>query len=166
MPTLSSDEAHGARQIVDCLHELGHRHIARIAGPERFAHTFVRDRIFNEETVALGMRYDCLHSDYTPEQGGECTSRLLSFPDSPTAIVYDNDVMAIEGMRVASEQGLSVPDDISIVSWDDSFMCTVTTPSITALWRDIPAWAAVRCLCCSSRLMAKRCLTPPNHRMN
>lgn len=138
LPTLSSDEAHGARQIVDCLHELGHRHIARIAGPERFAHTFVRDRIFNEETVALGMRYDCLHSDYTPEQGGECTSRLLSFPDSPTAIVYDNDVMAIEGMRVASEQGLSVPDDISIVSWDDSFMCTATTPSITALWRDIP----------------------------
>ena len=138
LPTLSSDEAHGARQIVDCLHELGHRHIARIAGPERFAHTFVRDRIFNEETVALGMRYDCLHSDYTPEQGGECTSRLLSFPDSPTAIVYDNDVMAIEGMRVALEQGLSVPDDISIVSWDDSFMCTVTTPSITALWRDIP----------------------------
>nr|MDK6328219.1 substrate-binding domain-containing protein [Alloscardovia omnicolens] len=60
----------------------------------------------------------------------------------PTAIVYDNDVMAIEALHVAAERGLSVPDDISIMSWDDSFACTATTPGITALWRDIPRLGA------------------------
>ena len=84
------------------------------------------------------MAYDCLHSDYLPEEGRECTERLLSLPNTPTAIVYDNDVMTVEGLHVALSKGLRVPDDLSLMSWDDSYMCTATTPSLTALARDIP----------------------------
>ncbi|MDK8073715.1 LacI family DNA-binding transcriptional regulator [Alloscardovia omnicolens] len=142
LPSMTSDDAEGARMIVDYLHELGHTHIARVAGPERYAHTFIRDRAFMEESASLGMTCDCLHSDYSPEQGRDMTNRLFAFSDSPTAIVYDNDVMAIEALHVAAERGLSVPDDISIMSWDDSFACTATTPGITALWRDIPRLGA------------------------
>lgn len=138
LPAITSDDTYGSRLIVDYLHELGHKHIARVAGPERYAHTFIRDRAFMAEASAMGMRCDSLHSDYSPEQGRDCTNRLLAFTDRPTAIIYDNDVMAVEGLHVAQEQGLIVPDDLSIVSWDDSFACTATTPSITALWRDIP----------------------------
>ena len=138
LTTVSSNDADGARQIVRYLHDLGHRHIARVAGPERFGHTYIRDRVFNEETSNYAMAYDCLHSDYLPEEGRECTERLLSLPNTPTAIVYDNDVMTVEGVHVALSKGLRVPDDLSLMSWDDSYMCTATTPSLTALARDIP----------------------------
>ncbi|MEJ5921408.1 LacI family DNA-binding transcriptional regulator [Bifidobacterium thermophilum] len=142
LTTVSSNDADGARQIVKYLHELGHRHIARVAGPERFGHTYIRDRVFNEETSKYSMAYDCLHSDYSPEQGRECTERLLSLPSAPTAIVYDNDVMTVEGLHAAVTKGLHVPDDLSLMSWDDSYMCTATSPSLTALARDIPKLGA------------------------
>ena len=57
-------------------------------------------------------------------------------------MIYDNDVMAIAGMSVAQEMGLSVPGDLSIVAWDDSPLCQLTHPPLTALSRDIPAYGA------------------------
>ena len=137
LPTISSNDADGAKQIVRYLHGLGHRHIARVAGPEPYGHTYIRDRVFNEETTRYRIAYDCLHSDYSPQQGRDCTERLLSLPDAPTAIVYDNDVMTVEGLHVAVKRGLKVPADLSLMSWDDSYMCTVTNPQLTALARNI-----------------------------
>ncbi|MBM6699538.1 LacI family DNA-binding transcriptional regulator [Bifidobacterium pullorum subsp. saeculare] len=137
LPTLTSDDAGGARLLVDYLHELGHTHIARVAGPERYGHTFSRDRAFIEETSAMDMRYDCLHADYSPEQGADCTARLLAFGDPPTAIVYDSDSMAIASMKVAAERGFAVPEQLSMIAWDDSFLCQTVTPGLTALHRSI-----------------------------
>jgi DNA-binding LacI/PurR family transcriptional regulator len=48
--------------------------------------------------------------------------------------------MAVAGLSVAQEMGLSVPADLSIVAWDDSLLCRVVHPSLTALSRDIPAY--------------------------
>lgn len=138
LPTLYTDDADGVHLIVEYLYGLGHRRIARVAGPEQLGHTLIRDRAFVEECVARGIHYDCLHTDYSPEEGGDCTSRLLAFPARPTAVVYDSDSMAVAGLRVVSARGLTVPDDLSIVSWDDSFVCESVTPPLTALWRDIP----------------------------
>ena len=61
----------------------------------------------------------------------------------PTAIIYDNDVMAVAGLAVAHEMGLSVPADVSLVAWDDSPLCQLVHPALTALSRDIPAYGAV-----------------------
>lgn len=137
LPTMTSDDTAGARLIVDYLHELGHRNIARVAGPERIGHTFIRDRAFTDETAALGMQYACLHADYSPDQGAECTKRLLTLAHPPTAIVYDSDAMAVSGLHVAQSQGIVVPTQLSIVSWDDSYMCENVAPALTALWRDV-----------------------------
>ena len=71
------------------------------------------------------------------------TIGLLTVADPPTAILYDNDVMAIAGLGVAQRMGVSVPDGVSILSWDDSPTCEVMHPSVTALRRDIPAAGAV-----------------------
>jgi DNA-binding LacI/PurR family transcriptional regulator len=57
-------------------------------------------------------------------------------------VIYDNDVMAIAGMSVAQEMGLRVPADVSVVAWDDSPLCQLTHPPLTALSRDIPAYGA------------------------
>ncbi len=70
------------------------------------------------------------------------TRRLLSSAQRPTAVIYDNDVMAIAGLSVAQEMGLTVPGDLSIVAWDDSPLCRLVHPPLTALGRDIPAYGA------------------------
>src|SRR6266545_1739485 len=58
-------------------------------------------------------------------------SRLLSSPTRPTAVLYDNDVMAVAGMSVAYEMGVDVPLDLSIVAWDDSVLCEIVHPQLT-----------------------------------
>ena len=62
--------------------------------------------------------------------------------ERPTAIIYDNDVMAIAGLGVAQEMGLTVPAELSIVAWNDTPLCRLVHPALTALSRDIPAYGA------------------------
>ncbi|MBW3079144.1 LacI family DNA-binding transcriptional regulator [Bifidobacterium simiiventris] len=137
LTTLSDDEPSAAHLLVDYCSELGHRRIARIAGPEELTHTFIRDSACMEETAALDMQYSCFHTDYSPEEGDKCTERLLSLPQPPTAIIYDNDVMAVSAVRTAMRLGVRVPEDLSVIAWDDSFLCRVNSPSVTALSRNI-----------------------------
>lgn len=137
LPTLASDDAGAVGMAVRYLDDIGHHNIARVAGPEELGHSYIRDAAFSEITMERGIRYRCLHTDYKPEAGAEATKRLLSVNPRPTAIVYDNDVMALAGQRIAAEMGVRVPEDLSIISWDDSYMCVATHPTLTALSRDI-----------------------------
>ena len=137
MTALSDNEKGAAHLIVDYCYELGHRHIARVAGPEMMGHTFVRVNAFLDETSELNLRYNCLHTDYSPAAGRRSVERLLSLPNPPTAIVCDNDVMALAAIRTARRLGFKVPEDLSIISWDDSFMCEINEPSVTALNRNV-----------------------------
>lgn len=139
LASLADDEQGAAHLLVDYCHELGHQRIARIAGPERYGHTFIRDNAFMEETAELDVQYSCFHTNYSPAEGQRCTERLLSLSKPPTAIIYDNDVMALAAVKAANAMGVSVPDRLSIISWDDSFLCSVSAPSITALSRDVVA---------------------------
>jgi DNA-binding LacI/PurR family transcriptional regulator len=137
LTALSDDEQSAAHLIVDYCHELGHQRIARVAGPEELGHTFIRDNAFMEEAAALDLQYSCFHTDYSPAEGQKCTERLLSLSRTPTAIIYDNDVMALAALKTAARLGIAVPDGLSIISWDDSFLCEVSVPSITALGHNI-----------------------------
>ena len=137
LPSLSSADADAVRQAVRYLYDLGHRQIARVGGPESLAHSYIRDSAFADVATELGMRYRCLHSDYTPESGRAATKRLLGFGEYPMAIIYDNDVMALAGLGVANARGIAVPDELSLMSWDDSFMCTAAYPNLTAMGRDV-----------------------------
>jgi DNA-binding LacI/PurR family transcriptional regulator len=138
-----SDEGAALTEVVEYLHALGHRRIARVGGLPDLLHTVIRTEAFTQVCERLGLE-DALTvpSDYTGEDGARATRRLLSSPQRPTAVIYDNDVMAIAGMSVAQEMGLSVPGDVSIVAWDDSPLCQLTHPPLTALTRDIPAYGA------------------------
>ena len=55
----------------------------------------------------------------------------------PTAILYDNDVMAVAALGVAAELGVAVPQDVSLLAWDDSQLCRITRPTLTAMSRDV-----------------------------
>lgn len=138
-----SDDAGAVTEAVRYLVALGHRRIARVGGLPDLMHTQNRTNAFNEVCRALNLgEAVTAPSDYTGEEGGRATRRLLIGAERPTAIIYDNDVMAVAGLAVAQEMGLNVPGDLSIVAWDDSPLCSLVHPPLTALSRDISEYAA------------------------
>ena len=138
-----SDDAAALKETVQYLVALGHRRIARVGGLPGLLHTEIRADAFAAVCQELNLdQCVTVASDYTGEEGARATRRLLSSADRPTALVYDNDVMAIAGLSVAQEMGLTVPGDLSIVAWDDSPLCQLVHPPLTALSRDIPAHGA------------------------
>jgi len=137
-----SDDAGAVTEAVRYLVALGHRRIARVSGLPGLLHTQTRTRAFNAICASVGLEAVTVPSDYTGEEGGRATRRLLINSDRPTAIIYDNDVMAVAGLAVAQEMGLNVPADLSIVAWDDSPLCSLVHPPLTALSRDIAEYGA------------------------
>ncbi|MEW9531645.1 LacI family DNA-binding transcriptional regulator [Microbispora sp. NPDC049125] len=138
-----SDDGAAVRETVEYLVALGHRRVCRVAGMPRLVHTAIRDRAFSDACTQMGVTgHQIIHTDYTGEEGARATRRLLSSPERPTAIVYDNDIMAVAGLSVAQELRVRVPADLSIVAWDDSPLCQVVRPPLTGLTRDIPAYGA------------------------
>ncbi len=139
-----SDDAAALVETVEYLAALGHRRIARVGGLPGLLHTEIRGQAFAEACKRLEMEEAItVSSDYSGEEGARATRRLLSHSNRPTGIIYDNDVMAIAGLGVAQEKGLAVPGDLSIVAWDDSPLCQLVHPALTALGRDIPAYGAL-----------------------
>ncbi|WDZ87341.1 LacI family DNA-binding transcriptional regulator [Micromonospora cathayae] len=138
-----SDDAAALVETVEYLVALGHRRIARVGGLPELLHTRLRTEAFERVCRDLGLAGAVtVPSDYSGEEGARATRRLLSSPNRPSAVIYDNDVMAIAGLSVAQEMGLAVPGDLSIVAWDDSPLCQLVHPPLTALGRDIPAYGA------------------------
>jgi DNA-binding LacI/PurR family transcriptional regulator len=107
-------------------------------------HTRLRTAAFDAACARLGVRGEVVTTDYTGEQGAAATRRLLSVPepDRPSAIVFDNDVMAVAAVGVAQEMGLSIPADLSLVAWDDSALCQLVHPQLSAVGRDIAGFGA------------------------
>lgn len=137
-----SDEVAAMRLVTDYLAALGHRRIARVSGLAAFRHTAQRTAEFHAAAERLGLGEVMLQSDYTDDDSARATRLLLSRSDPPTAIVYDSDVMAVAGMGVAAEMGVDVPRQLSVVSWDDSALCRLIHPPLTALTRDVSAYGA------------------------
>ena len=125
--------------VVTYLAKLGHHRIARVGGFARYWHSRLRSEEFTSAAAAAGLTAVSVEADYSAEHGARTTRSLLGSAEPPTAIVYDNDVMAAAGLGVAQRMGRNVPADVSIVSWDDSALCELIHPAITALRRNIPA---------------------------
>ncbi|NYI03920.1 LacI family DNA-binding transcriptional regulator [Allostreptomyces psammosilenae] len=136
----SVDESSPVHETVDYLHALGHRRIARVAGLPHLVHTRTRDEAFALACARHGLeRCPTIHADYTGEEGARATRRLLSSAERPTAIIYDNDIMAVAGLSTAQEMNVRVPEELSLVAWDDSQLAQVVRPALTAVRRDVPA---------------------------
>ncbi|GAA4170595.1 LacI family DNA-binding transcriptional regulator [Gryllotalpicola koreensis] len=137
LPALRTDGYRPIRDAVSRLAELGHRRIARVAGPATFKHTLERTRGFIDATAELGIEPLLEEGDYSGESGAAATARLLRADDAPTAIVYDNDTMAIAGLGAARDLGVEVPSRLSILAWDDSQHCRLATPAVSAMSYDV-----------------------------
>lgn len=133
-----TDDFQAMTMIIDYLATLGHRRIARVSGVEKFRHTATRALAFAQATSRLRLNDTATVSgDFSSDLGSSATRALLTRPDRPTAIVYDDDVTAVAGLAVAHELGVRVPDDVSLVAWDDSALCRLVHPQVTAMSRDV-----------------------------
>ncbi|MFH8484688.1 LacI family DNA-binding transcriptional regulator [Streptomyces longisporoflavus] len=149
VPAVWSDDGASIHETVAYLAALGHRHIARVAGLPRLAHTTVRDAAFEAGCRAADLPEPVVvHTDYSGDEGARATRGLLIAAERPSAIVYDNDIMAVAGLSVAQELSLDVPRDLSLVAWDDSPFTQVVRPQLTALTRDIAEYGA-----CAARIL-------------
>ncbi|MDG6109913.1 LacI family DNA-binding transcriptional regulator [Dactylosporangium aurantiacum] len=137
-----SDDGRAVTEAVAYLAALGHRRIVHVSGPARLLHTRVRTEAYEAACATAGIEPVVIAADYTGEGGAQATRRVLSTVRPPTAIVYDNDVMAVAGLGVAMEMGVAVPDELSIVAGDDSALCQVVRPALTVLKRDIVGYGA------------------------
>jgi DNA-binding LacI/PurR family transcriptional regulator len=145
MPSVWIEDGAAVHDTLDYLVALGHRRVARVAGPRRFVHTRERGEAFAAAAARLGLAPEGLttvHTDYSGQDGARATRRLLSATPRPTAVVYDNDVMAVAALSVAQEMGVDVPGGLSLVAWDDSALCRLVHPALTAVGRQVPEHGA------------------------
>ncbi|MEN3310584.1 MAG: hypothetical protein V7603_6786 [Micromonosporaceae bacterium] len=143
LPGVWSDDARATTAVVEYLAALGHRQIARVAGLPDLWHTALRTRALSEAAARLGLT-DVLtvNTDYTGDEGARATRALLSRRPAPTAIIYDNDVMAVAAVAVAHEMRVAIPAEVSVVAWDDSPLCQLVHPQLSAVGRDIVGYGA------------------------
>jgi DNA-binding LacI/PurR family transcriptional regulator len=143
LPAVWHDEKFVVVEAVRYLSALGHERIAHVAGVSEFVHTIQRTTAFRAAMEELGLEPEVITTDYSPESGARATRRLVSSPDPPTAIVFDSDLLAVTGLGVVQQMGFAVPEDISIVGWDDSLISQVVHPPLTAITRDIAGFGVL-----------------------
>ncbi|WP_416981797.1 LacI family DNA-binding transcriptional regulator [Streptomyces sp. T028] len=137
LSTVWADDAGAMASVVDELYALGHRRIVHIAGLPDLAHTQRRIRTLRAEAGRRGLtEVRSVPTDYSDAEGAAVTRSVLGGTAPPTALIYDNDVMAVAGVATAAELGFAVPADVSVVSWEDSALCRMVKPRLSALSRD------------------------------
>ena len=136
IPAVSASNASGARAAVEHLLSLGHRRIGAILGPPDWMATTERLNGYRSALAAAGVLPAPDHvveSDFSIESGEAAAASLLDLPERPTAIFGFNDNVAIGVLRAAEARGLTVPDDLSVVGFDDSEQSGLVTPALTTV---------------------------------
>jgi LacI family transcriptional regulator len=140
MPTVDSDNWHGAHLGVSHLLELGHRRIGMITGRPDLQSAQLRESGYRDALTSAGVPIDdalIQLGAFDPDVAGDAARRLLTMPDRPTAIFAANDLSAITAMEVAAEMGLRVPDDLSLVGFDNVPESALVTPPLTTVEQPI-----------------------------
>ncbi|HKV57240.1 MAG TPA: LacI family DNA-binding transcriptional regulator, partial [Ktedonobacteraceae bacterium] len=122
VPSVSTTNFRGAYEAIIYLLSLGHRRIGFITGNMEFG--CARERLdgYNAALKEFGVAGDpqlVREGDFWQPLGYQCTQELLSLVEPPTAIFASNDTMAFGVMEAARERGLRLPDDLSIIGFDD-----------------------------------------------
>jgi LacI family transcriptional regulator len=136
IPSVSAAHAQGAKRATEHLLRLGHRRIAAVTGPSGWMSTEERRNGYHAALAAAGLMPDPsleVTSNWTISGGFEAALALLERPDPPTAIFAFNDNLAIGVMRLARARGLRIPEDLSLVGFDDTEEANIVTPALTTV---------------------------------
>jgi LacI family transcriptional regulator len=136
IPCVAAANAAGAIAATEHLLDLGHRSIAAITGPAGWASTEERRQGYHAALAQAGISPDpglTEAGDWQVESGHAAAAHLLERQAPPTAIFAFNDEMAIGTIQAARERGLRVPDDLSVVGFDDVERPLLMTPQLTTV---------------------------------
>ncbi len=141
---LTMDDEGNAKLATEHLIQLGHKRIGFIAGPDEYSLSGWRVDGWRKAMDQAGLPTNdlCEAGDFGFESGAKAARKLLNHLDRPTAIIASSDQMALATLQVAAEMGLTVPEDLSLISFDNTPIVKFTFPKLTAVDQPIAATSA------------------------
>jgi LacI family repressor for deo operon, udp, cdd, tsx, nupC, and nupG len=135
VPSVHIDNSKAAFEAMDHLYDLGHRRIGIVTGP--LVSPLSRDRLSGASKCAKKQRAErefiIMHGDFSIESGAVAAERLLGRREPPTAIFCFNDEMAMGVVEVAKRLGIRVPQELSVVGFDDIRFARHVDPPLTTI---------------------------------
>ena len=134
--TVRVDYAAGVNQAVDHLFSFDHQHIAFISGPLSLNSARVRSEAFTKALRQHGLAGEphLMEEGHHRVEGGHAAMlRILKSGKRPTAVMASNDLTAIGAMGAIHESGLRIPEDISVIGFDDIELSGYTQPALTTV---------------------------------
>jgi LacI family repressor for deo operon, udp, cdd, tsx, nupC, and nupG len=136
LPTVHIDNLTAAFNAVNYLHELGHRRIACIAGPEEMPQCHYRLQGYIQALRRNGLNVDphyITRGDFSFEAGARAMGQLLDLPQPPEAVFCHSDIMALGALSLIKRRQLRVPQDISLIGFDDIALTQYCDPPLTTV---------------------------------
>jgi LacI family transcriptional regulator len=133
---VSVDNEHGAFMATEFLIKNGHKNIAYISGPPKSLDNKLRFKGYQQALHQFGLDYQSkwnISGRFTSEGGYTATKLLIAQGNLPDAIFYANDEMAVGGLKAFKEAEIRVPEDISIIGFDDILLAEYVNPSLTTI---------------------------------
>jgi LacI family transcriptional regulator len=151
-PAVVPGEVAGGHMATNALIEAGHRRIAHVTGEMWMDAARDRLRGYREALATADIPYDSdlvVEGNWLPSAGYEATRALMSLSNPPTAIFCANDRMAVGCYEALKELGLHIPDDVSVIGYDDDEVARHLSPQLTTLvlpHRSMGRWAVEKAL--------------------
>lgn len=164
-PSVVASNWSGGLSATRHLLDLGHRRIATITGPHRMLSSRARLDGYRAAMDAAEVPVDpdlICEGTFHPENGLDFGRTLLALPDPPTAVVTHNDAQAMGLYQAAAEAGVRIPDDLSVVGFDDLPITNWLTPALTTVHQPLTEMAVAAA---NMAIALGRGETPPQHRL-
>lgn len=142
--SVGMDDCLAAKQATMELARLGHRRIAFIKNPETHPTSQLRFDGYRQGLEASNLVFDpnlVGQADFTVVSGSEAAQRLLALPQRPTAIFAGNDDLAIGAMLKAEQLGVNVPQDLSVLGFDDTSAAALVKPTLSSVRQPVSEMA-------------------------
>jgi DNA-binding LacI/PurR family transcriptional regulator len=133
---VDNDNFRAAQEATDFLIQLGHKKIGFVGGGLDFVVTMDRLLGYERATRLAHLPFDkdyIVHQEFLLEGGQEAIKKLISLPEPPTGLVVADDLMAFGIVNALTDLGLKVPDDMSIISFNNIMLAEYANPSLTSV---------------------------------
>jgi LacI family transcriptional regulator len=141
-PAVRVDNMGGAAQAVQHLLDLGHERIGFISGPKMSTSSIDRLKGYKNALAQNGRHFEAVlvrQGNLTPESGFHAAKEVLGLRERPTAILASNDLMAFGAIHAGRDLGLRVPQDLSVVGFDNIPLSSYFNPPLTTV--EIPMYS-------------------------
>ncbi|MED4972827.1 LacI family transcriptional regulator [Geobacillus kaustophilus NBRC 102445] len=133
---VDNDNVQAGKDAANWLIARGHERIAFVGGNPQYLVTVDRQTGYAAALQEAGLPYRpeyVVHAEFLQEGGQEAMKELLSLPEPPTGLVVADDLMALGMLKTLDEMGLGVPEDVSIVSFNNTLLAEMSRPPLTSI---------------------------------